>query len=484
MNIFRNFSIKIRLLITFLLVSLLPVVIFIYVQYSGVAITNATAFFIGVIAVVNAMITSFLVAASIVAPIDMILHALQIFQTKKSAASVTDNGQDEVAEVSFELNRIFSEWNQEIVAIGKKQFQLDKEQEKNQVQISLNEQQLASTRSLLKVAQTLNTTFDFQSNLKAILDEAVAAMNVQWASLLLINREKHEMTVACVRGIEKSLLDDLTEEEYPSIRLKPHEGLAGQVIKDGLPLIANKGFKDPRFKQFSEFKSKDEKVASLLCAPIVSSDGVVLGVMNLINRIVPPVFRNEDLPYVKDLCMLASLIIERNRMYSNLFVDELTGLSAHNVWKGYFAEESARAVRYAQTLSLVILDVDNFKKIATDTNAEFATQLNGVCGKVIARTLRDTDTASSVQERFFLLLPNTDLAGAVYLTGRIKEAIEKETLEFDGRRMSITVSAGIASYPETVPDVKNLMKASIQAVSQAHDAGGNRANIHKSDKAN
>ncbi|HNX78202.1 MAG TPA: GAF domain-containing protein, partial [Candidatus Rifleibacterium sp.] len=275
MNIFRNFSIKIRLLITFLLVSLLPVVIFIYVQYSGVAITNATAFFIGVIAVVNAMITSFLVAASIVAPIDMILHALQIFQTKKSAASVTDNGQDEVAEVSFELNRIFSEWNQEIVAIGKKQFQLDKEQEKNQVQISLNEQQLASTRSLLKVAQTLNTTFDFQSNLKAILDEAVAAMNVQWASLLLINREKHEMTVACVRGIEKSLLDDLTEEEYPSIRLKPHEGLAGQVIKDGLPLIANKGFKDPRFKQFSEFKSKDEKVASLLCAPIVSSDGVV-----------------------------------------------------------------------------------------------------------------------------------------------------------------------------------------------------------------
>jgi len=207
-------------------------------------------------------------------------------------------------------------------------------------------------------------------------------------------------------------------------------------------------------------------------------------VMNLINRIVPPVFRNEDLPYVKDLCMLASLIIERNRMYSNLFVDELTGLSAHNVWKGYFAEESARAVRYAQTLSLVILDVDNFKKIATDTNAEFATQLNGVCGKVIARTLRDTDTASSVQERFFLLLPNTDLAGAVYLTGRIKEAIEKETLEFDGRRMSITVSAGIASYPETVPDVKNLMKASIQAVSQAHDAGGNRANIHKSDKAN
>jgi diguanylate cyclase (GGDEF)-like protein len=481
LNIFRNFSIKIRLLVTFILVSLLPVVIFVYIQYSGVAITNATAFFIGVIALINAIITSVLVTASIITPVDLILHALQVFQTKKSAASISDKGQDEIAEVSFELNRIFSEWNQEIVSLGKKQFQQEKEQEKTQVQISINEQQLASTRSLLKVAQTLNTTFDFQSNLKTILDEAVTAMNVQWASILLINREKHEMTVACVRGVEKSLLDDLAEEEYPSIRLKPHEGLAGQVIKDGLPLIANKGFKDPRFKQFSEFRSKDEKVASLLCAPIVSADGQVLGVMNLINRVVPPVFRNEDLPYVKDLCTLASLVIERNRMYANLFVDELTGLSAHNVWKGYFAEESARSVRYAQMLSLVIIDIDNFKKIVSDTNAEFATQLNGVCGKVIARTLRDTDTASSMQERFFLLLPNTDLAGAVYLTGRIKEAIEKESLEFDGKRLSITVSAGIASYPETVTDVRNLMKASVQASNQAREAGGNRAVIHKAE---
>ena len=483
MNIFRNFSIKVRLLATYFLVALFPVVIFVYVSYSGTEISQATAFFIGAIAVINAVITSFMVAASIVGPIDMVLHSLQNFQTKKSAATVSDTGQDEITEVSFELNRLFGEWNQEIVSIGKKQFHQEKEQEKNQLQISQSEQQLASTRSLLKVAQTLNTTFDFQSNLKAILDEAVAAMNVQWASILLINREKHEMTVACVRGVEKSLLDDLAEEEYPSIRLKPHEGLAGQVIKDGLPLIANKGFKDPRFKQFSEFRSKDEKVASLLCTPIVSSDGIVLGVMNLINRVVPPVFRNEDLPYVKDLCMLATLVIERNRMYANLFVDEHTGLAAHNVWRGYFAEESARAVRYAQTLSLVVVDIDNFKKIVSDTNAEFATQLNGVCGKVIARTLRDTDTASSMQERFFVLLPNTDLAGGVYLTGRIKEALEKESLEFDSRRISITVSAGLASYPETVTDVRNLMKAAVQACSQAKDAGGNRAVIHRTDKS-
>lgn len=481
MNIFRNFSIRFRLLVTFFLVAGFPVSVFLYIHYSGIPVSIATVVFIGTVTFLIALVTSLLVSTSLLSPIGVILHSLQVFQTKKSAASINDNGQDEIAEVSYELNRIFSEWNQEIVALGKKQFHQEKEQEKTQIQISLNEQQLVSTRSLLKVAQTLNTTFDFQSNLKAILDEAVSAMNVQWASILLINRERHEMTVACVRGIEKSLLDDLAEEEYPSIRLKPHEGLAGQVIKDGLPLIANKGFKDPRFKLFSEFKNKDEKVASLLCAPIVSSDGIVLGVMNLINRIMPPVFRNEDLPYVKDLCMLASLIIERNRMYSNLFVDEHTGLSAHNVWKGYFAEESARAVRYAQTLSLVIADIDNFKHIVGETNAEFASQVTGTCGHIIGRALRDTDTASCVQERFFILLPNTDVAGAVYLTGRIKEAIENTSLEFDGRKLTLTISAGIASYPETTSDIRNLLKSSVVAATQAREAGGNRAVIYKPD---
>lgn len=464
------------------MVTLFPVVIFTYIQYANIVISNYTTVFIALLALFNALVTALIVAGSITSPLAMVLRSLQVFQTRKSAATVSDSGDDEVAEISVELNRIFNEWNKEIVTLGKKQLHQEKETEKNQFQINVAEKQLDQTRSLLKVAQNLNTTFDLQSNLKAILDEAVTAMNVQWASILLINREKHEMTVACVRGVEKSLLDALAEEEYPSIRLKPHEGLAGQVIKDGLPLIANKGFKDPRFKQFSEFKNRDEKVASLLCAPIISTDGNVLGVMNLINRVSPPVFRNEDLPYAHDLCTLASLVVERNRMYQNLFQDELTGLAAHNVWKGYFAEESARAVRYAQLLCLVVVEIDNFKKIAGDTNAEFASEIIATCGKIMTRALRDTDTASCVQERFFLLLPNTEVSGGVFLTGRIKEALEKETFEFNNRKISLTFSAGIASYPETVTDVKTLMKAALNALGKAKDAGGSRAVIHKSDK--
>lgn len=482
MNLFRNFSIATRLFVTFLLVALFPVVIFLYIHLSKVVVSDATAIFVGLLALINALIASLLVSGSLRAPIERIISALQAFQTRKTATSISDHASDELAEVASELNRLFTTWNQEVISLGKKQFHQEKQVEQNEIQISMAEKQLDLTRSLLKVAQNLNTTFDFQNNLKTILDEAILTMNVQWASILLINREKHEMTVACVRGIEKSLLDDLTEEEYPAIRLKPHEGLAGQVIKDGLPLIANKGYKDPRFKMFSEFSKRDEKIASLLCAPIIGNDGNVLGVMNLINRISPPVFRNEDLPYTHDLCTLTALVIDRHRMYHNLFQDETTGLTAHNVWKSFLVEEAARALRYAQRLSLVIIEIDDFKKLVDKTNADFGHEIIKSSGEIVTRALRDTDTASSLQERFFMLLPNTDVAGAIFLAGRVKENIEKSTFSFSGKDHSITVSAGIAGYPETLTDPKTIMQSALAALALAHDNGGNRAVIHNAGK--
>ena len=466
-------------MVTFLLVTILPLSLFLYIQFTGIPISNSVAIFIAFLTIFVAIITSILVTTSISSPLSVIYHGLQAFKTKKSAAAIPDYAEDEIGKISKELNRIFQEWNQEIVSLGKRQYQQDKEFEKNEYQISIIGKNLALTKSCLQVAQNLNTTFDFQSNLKAILNEAVTTLNVQWASILLINRETHEMTVACVRGIEQSLLDDLTEDEYPSIRLKPHEGLAGYVIKEGLPLIANKGHKDPRFKSFSEFQKRDQKVASILCAPIKGKDGTVLGVINFINRISPPVFRNEDLPYAQDLCTLASLVIERNKLYKNLFKDEETGLSAYNVWKGYYQEETTRAVRYAQPLTVLTIDIDDFKNIVNETNPEFAHSVIKNFGKHIYSALRDIDIASNVQDRFYCLLPNTDSAGGIYLVGRIKELLEQESFNFQGKKYKITVSAGVASYPESTKDASQLASNATSALSSAKEQGKDRAAIFK-----
>ena len=467
------------MVLTFLISVLFPVVVFGYVNISRIDVSPSTTFFLCIISIIIAIVTALLVASSIVGPLQIIQSSLQAFAIKKTSASLNDKGLDEISDVSADLNRMYEDWNQEVVSLGKRQIKLDKENEKTNIRANTIETQLIQTRSLLNLAQELNTTFDFQTNCKAILDEAIKTLNIQWASILFLDREKNEMKVACVRGIEKSLIDDLTQDNYPAIRLKPHEGLAGLVIKEGLPLIANKGHKDPRFKQFKDFGNKDEKVASLLCAPIIGKDGNILGVINLINRQIPPVFRNEDIPYAKDLCVLTAIVIERNRMYKTIFTDSLTNLLAHNVWLSYLEEETSRSHRYCQSCSVVVFDIDDFRNISAKTNDDFTNNIIGECGKSIANLLRDTDKASSSQERFFCLLPNTDAAGAVYFSGRVKESLEALNFNYSKKEYKITLSVGIATYPDNIKDSKLILKSAVQAVADAHKAGGNRAIIYK-----
>jgi len=259
---------------------------------------------------------------------------------------------------------------------------------------------------------------------------------------------------------------------------KPNEGLAGQVIKGGLPLLANKGHKDPRFRSFTEFKAREEKVASILCAPIKASDGTILGVINFINRISPPLFRNEDIPFAQDIAMLAALVIERNRLYRNLFCDDATGMISHRIWKGYFEEEAARSVRYAQPLCTVVMDLEKFKEILEQTAPEFAIQVGIDVAKAVQKALRDTDLASRAQDRFYILLPNTDAAGGVFLIGRLKDALDRMTFEYGGRAYALGASAGIAAYPETAPDARQLINLSLSALDIAKAGGRNRAVVH------
>ncbi|NLI79378.1 MAG: diguanylate cyclase [Candidatus Riflebacteria bacterium] len=478
MEFFRNISITRRIVLTTLAMIGLPVGIFWYIRGMELPVSFPVFLFLGFIFFGLGLVTSLLVAVSITKPLDRVRKRIDGFLVKKVANPVKDFGNDEISDLAEELNAVFGQFNSELNTVIKKSKLRSDEMTKTETVKAELEQQLALSRSCLQVAQRLNTTFDFQTNLKTILDEAVKTMGIQWASILLVNRDTLELTVACMRGVEQSLLDDLAEDNYPALKLKPHEGLAGQVIKNALPLLANKGHKDPRFKSFSEFRTREEKIASLLCAPIKGSDGTILGVIDFVNRISPPVFRNEDIPYAEDVCTLVALVIERNRLYRNLFCDEVTGLTSHNVWRNFFEEESARSIRYSQPLSVVVLDLDRFKEIIDQTASEFVQKIAADIGRAVQETLRETDLASKVQDRFYLLLPNSDAAGAVFLVGRIKEQIEKMKFEYNERTFEITASAGVGSFPEPTPDAHLLVHHALKALDQAKSEGRNRVVIH------
>lgn len=455
-----------------------PVFAFTYLQLTGVVATSEYIIAIAVLSFLLAVFFSHFLAKSIADPVNIIISSVQKAKSKKSKISINDYTTDEIADLASELNQMSTSLHKELRTLGKKTFESIQQTEHNQQQVLIYESRIKLLQTCLQVSRQLNTTFDFKTNIVTILDEVTKTLNVQWASILLLDRKNHEMTVASIRGVEKSLVDEVKIEQNPSIKLKPDEGLAGLVIKEGLPLIANKGYKDPRFKQFSEFKNPDSRIASLLCAPIKGSDSSVLGVMNLVNRISPPVFRTEDLSVVEDFCTLASLVIERNNIYKELFCDKKTGLFALNIWKNCLKEEAVRARRYAQTLSVVIVKVDSFDKVVSRTDAAFGEKIIATIAKKLTSLLRDTDYAAGLKDRFYILLPSTDNKGALFLTGRLKELLEDEAFNYKSHKFKISLSVGIAGYPDSA--VEQLEHNAQHALDSALAKGGGRAVIYKS----
>jgi diguanylate cyclase (GGDEF)-like protein len=128
----------------------------------------------------------------------------------------------------------------------------------------------------------------------------------------------------------------------------------------------------------------------------------------------------------------------------------------------------------------VIIDIDHFKELVAQTNSEFGLMVNNDFGRMLPQLLRDADIGSRAQDRYYLLLPNTDAAGAVFLVGRIKEALEKMNFQFAGVTFSVTASAGIATFPDPQSDAKALLPCALKALDAAKAGGRNRAIIHGS----
>ncbi len=152
--------------------------------------------------------------------------------------------------------------------------------------------------------------------------------------------------------------------------------------------------------------------------------------------------------------------------------DFLTGL--HN--RGYFNElaaaQTAFCQRHSYPVSLIVLDVDNFKKI-NDSQGHYAGDLAlQHLATILRRYIRSSDVCGRIGgEEFAILLPNADLADAKLTAERIRSSIENNLVETEDSEFNITVSLGIATGDI---DVETLLRSADKAMYHAKEAGRNQ----------
>ena len=170
-----------------------------------------------------------------------------------------------------------------------------------------------------------------------------------------------------------------------------------------------------------------------------------------------------------------SLIRDKEQQKELAVRDGLTGLYNRRAFDELLATAVAREDRQGGRFGLLILDLDHFKKLNDTYGHPAGDAALKSAAEVLRHHLRKGDQAARYGgEEFVAILPGTDEAGAQHLAERVREAVEKNRLVFEGARLSLTASFGLAMWPRDGKDPDALLASADRALYAAKQAGRNR----------
>jgi two-component system, cell cycle response regulator len=186
-----------------------------------------------------------------------------------------------------------------------------------------------------------------------------------------------------------------------------------------------------------------------------------------------------QLGLIEVLCNQASISIANAKLHAEIetlaTTDGLTGLYNHRRFQEILSDEVKRLNRSPSQVSLVLTDIDYFKKV-NDTYGHPAGDLvlKGVA-KIIREEIREMDVPARYGgEEFAVILPETDSEGAKNIAERLRMAVRDAAFSADGRSLSVTISIGIATAPDDAQGKQEFLEKADKALYHAKHHGRNQ----------
>ena len=155
--------------------------------------------------------------------------------------------------------------------------------------------------------------------------------------------------------------------------------------------------------------------------------------------------------------------------------DRLTELYNHGYFQQRLDEELKRSVRFGHPMSLVMIDIDNFKEFNDNYGHPQGDEVLKAVSAIIRQNLREMDIAARYGgEEFVIVLPETETPGAVAVAERVRSDVETRLFKPGGAAVNRTVSVGVATFPRHASNAIRLLEASDAAMYSAKRAGKNR----------
>ncbi len=330
----------------------------------------------------------------------------------------------------------------------------------------------SSCEKLLGIVSELAKIDDNTTLCQTLLDRSAELVSAESGSLMLRESGSEVLTIAAARGMHSGFVRGLS--------LSMGKGIAGQVASNGRPVLVIDIGSDGRFAVGHRPRFKTGSFVSL---PILCK-GETLGVLNLADRTDHLPFSAHDLDILTQLVGHVSPLIRRARSYEGIsrlerltVTDPLTEVYNRRFLERRIEEELSRSSRYGLPLSIMMLDLDSFKLYNDLCGHQAGDGALQAVAKILCRSVREMDIVTRFGgEEFCILLPDTPHPDAMYVAERIRYGIEHELFRGEeelplGR---LTVSIGIASFPDNGTTSADLILSADVALYQAKGEGRNR----------
>jgi len=326
---------------------------------------------------------------------------------------------------------------------------------------------------MMDILALINSTQDLDNLLHLIMKTIKDVMEAEASSLMLLDPATNELYFSTVEG---------GSNKVKEIRIPAGQGIAGQVVKTAKPIIVNDVSKSEFFLKTVD-KKTSFKTKAIICVPLISRNKTV-GVLEALNKINGEDFTEEDVKLFTAFSNQVSVAIDNAKLYNMAFYDGLTKVFVRRYVEAWLETEYARVKRYKTNLSLIMFDIDHFKKI----NDTYGHQAGDYVLQELAQTVKANVRSADIigrygGEEFMICLPETPIDKAFNSAQRVRQAVEQKEFIYEGKKIPVTISLGLTSFHESPEDtVTKFVKDTDTALYYSKEHGRNQVTVFGQEK--
>ncbi len=329
---------------------------------------------------------------------------------------------------------------------------------------------LEDLKRLYEIQIKLDSFTSTDSLFGFFLEKAMELTGTDAASMAIYDERMNELKTVASKGFSDEFMRGSFKWNTRA------GGLTAAILNSRDPVVIDDAEGHPLF---TNGVLKKEGVKALM-ASTIKSENRILGI-SYVDSFSPRKFSEREITAFKLLTTQAAAAVEKTHIIENFhklaYEDELTGLSNYRHFLETCSSELVRAKRNKRPFSIILMDVDRFK----DYNDTFGHQAGNYVlekiGSIMRVTFRSTDLPARFGgEEFVVIISETSKPSALKRAEELRHRFSQELSRQEDPQIlrDVTLSMGVATFPDDGRDLETLINKADSALYRAKEGGRNR----------